>query len=259
MAPITKCLKNEDFQLSNAASQTFREIKVKMTETLVLRYPDFIKVFEVSCDASGVGIGGVLSQEGNPIALFSEKLNDAKRRYSTYGKEFYAIVQSLRFWRFYLLHIEFVLFSDHQALRYLNSQKKLNTRHAKWVEFMNGYSFVINHCAGIENKAADALSRLTVTLHRMSAHIIRFDGLKDEYSACPDFCIIYDEVSNGKRHEYVDFLVENGYLFKVTKLFIPRTSLRDLLIWEMHAPILLDILGGIKLLHWLKIDFICLL
>ena len=50
-----------------------------------------------------------------------------------------------------------MLFSDHQALRYLNSQKKLNARHAKWVEFFNEYSFVINHRAGIENKVAHHL------------------------------------------------------------------------------------------------------
>ena len=92
MAPMIECLKNEEFQWSNAASQTFREIKVKMTEAPVLRYLDFTKVFEGACDASGVGIGGVLSQEGHPIAFFSEKLNDAKRRYSTYDKKFYAIV-----------------------------------------------------------------------------------------------------------------------------------------------------------------------
>ena len=129
-----------------------------------------------------------------------------------------------------MLPIEFMLFFYLQALRYLNSQKKLNARHAKWVEFLNEYSFVINHRVSIENKAIDALSRLTVTLHRMSAHVIGFDRLKDEYSTCPDFGIIYDGVSNGNRHEYVDFLVENGYLFKVTKLCIPRTSFRDLLI-----------------------------
>ena len=54
----------------------------------------------------------------------------------------------------------------------------MNARHAKWVEFLNEYSFVINHRSGIENKAIDALSRLTVTLHRMSAHVIGFDRLK---------------------------------------------------------------------------------
>ena len=74
MAPITKYLKkNKEFQWSNAASQTFREIKVRMTEAPILRYPNFTKVFEIACDASSVGIGGVLSQEGHPIAFFSEK------------------------------------------------------------------------------------------------------------------------------------------------------------------------------------------
>ena len=57
-----------------------------------------------------------------------------------------------------MLSTEFVLFSEHQALRYLNSQKKLNARHAKWVEFLNEYSFVINHRVVIENKVDDALS-----------------------------------------------------------------------------------------------------
>ena len=122
----------------------------------------------------------------------------------------------------------------------------MNARHAKWVEFFNEYSFVINHRVGIENKATDALSRLIITLHRMSAHVIRFDRLKYEYSACPDFDIIYDEVSNGNRHEYVDFLAENSYLFKVTKLCIPQTSFRDLLIWDMQVGGLVGHFGSDK-------------
>ena len=97
MAPIAKCLKNKEFQWSNAASQAFKEIEVKMIEAPILRYPDFTKVFEVACDALGVGIGGVFSQEGHPIAFFSENLNDAQRQYSTYDKEYNAIVQSLCF------------------------------------------------------------------------------------------------------------------------------------------------------------------
>ena len=55
MTPIIECLKNKEFQRSNAASQALREIKVRMTKAPVLRYHDFTKVFEVAYDASGVG------------------------------------------------------------------------------------------------------------------------------------------------------------------------------------------------------------
>ena len=50
------------------------------------------------------------------MAYFSEKLNEARRKYSSYEKEFYAIVQSLKHWRHYLMPKEFILFSDNHAL-----------------------------------------------------------------------------------------------------------------------------------------------
>ena len=77
-----------EFKWSKAATRAFGEVKKKMTEVPVMHLADFAKLFEVECDASGLGIGGVLSQERHPIAYFSEKLNDPKLRYSTYDKEF---------------------------------------------------------------------------------------------------------------------------------------------------------------------------
>jgi len=134
VAPVTEVLKGKTFEWNEKANSAFEEIKTRSTQAPVLALPNFDKVFEVECDAFGVGIGAVLSQEKRPIAYFSDKLNEAKRRYSTYDKEFYALVRTLEHWRHYLVGAEFILHSGHEALKFIQGQHKLNPRHAKWVE-----------------------------------------------------------------------------------------------------------------------------
>jgi hypothetical protein len=80
------------FNWTEEAEKSFNLFKRKITEQPVLVLPDFQKTFQVKCDASEFEIGVVLSQEDRPIAYLSEKLNEAKVKYSTYDKEFYAII-----------------------------------------------------------------------------------------------------------------------------------------------------------------------
>ena len=182
-------------------------------------------------DASGLGIGAVLSQELHPVSFFSEKLSEPKSRYSNYDRELYAIVQALKFWRHYLLHREFTLYSHHEALWFLHSQKKLSVRHGRWVETLQGFSFSLRHRAGRENKVADALSQRQHTLQISQAAIIGFDRLPLIYKDCPDFCEYWDKVTI----EHPDYRIDSGFLFFRDRLCIPFGSTRDFLIWELHG------------------------
>jgi len=85
-APLTDCMKKCVFQWTVAATKSFEALEKIVTTQLVLELPDFKKVFQVDCDANGVAIGVVLSQEGKPIAFFSEKLNTTKKKYFVYDQ-----------------------------------------------------------------------------------------------------------------------------------------------------------------------------
>ena len=227
VAPMTEVIKGKRFEWTDQAQKAFEEIKVKLTSAPVLALPDFSKAFEVECDASGVGIGAILSQERRPIAFFSEKLNDAKRRYSTYDKEFYTIVRALEHWRHYLVGGEFILHSDHEALKFIQGQHKLNPRHAKWVEYLQAFHFVIHHKSGQLNKGADALSRRYLLLSTLESKVLGFEIIKGLYVHDENFKEIYEKCAT---HPHGLFHLEHGFLFKGTRLCIPKSGFRELLI-----------------------------
>lgn len=231
MTPITDCMRKGNFIWSEAASNAFEEIKRKLTTAPVLVLPDFHLPFELHCDASKVGIGAVLSQGGRPVAFFSEKFSGPKLNYSTYDMEFYALVRALKYWSSYLAYNEFILYSDHDALKHINSQDKLSSRHARWAAYIQQFTFVIQHKSRALNKVADALSRRSTLLVTMKNEVLGFDSIRDLLSTDPYFGPIIQDTSAATHTEYV---LHDGFLFKGNKLCIPTSSLRLKIIQDLH-------------------------
>ena len=244
-APLTDLFRQTQFAWNATAERAFHQLKAALTTAPVLRLPDFAKLFDVATDASSVGIGASTLSGYPPGILFSKKLSEAKVRYSNYDRELFAVVQSLKYWRHYLLHNEFTLYSDHDALRFLHSQKKLNARHARWNEILQEFTFSLRHKPGRDNKVADALSCRQHTLQISQAAITDFDHLPLIYKDCPDFRESWPstQLTNtpptdhqpGSTQPLLEYRTNVGFLFFRDRLCIPAGSTRNFLIWELHG------------------------
>ena len=129
---------------------------------------------------------GSLSQEKRLIAFLSEKLNEARQKWSTYEQELYAVYHFLKTWESYLITCDFVLYSDHQSLQHFKNKKHINKMHARWASYFEQFNFVIRHKSGVDNKVPDALSRRVSLLVSLQSEIIGFDFLNELYEKDED-------------------------------------------------------------------------
>ena len=97
VAPLTDLLKKDQVWQWNLECQAaFDELKGAISLEPVLRLPNLELPFEVQTDASYRALGGVLVQEGHPVAFESRKLNGAEQRYNTHEKEMTAVIHCLQ-------------------------------------------------------------------------------------------------------------------------------------------------------------------
>ena len=73
--------------------------------------------------------------------------------------ELAVVVFDLKIWRHYLYGEQFEVFSDHKSLKYIFTQRDLNMRQRRWMEFLEDYDFTLHYHPGKANVVADALSR----------------------------------------------------------------------------------------------------
>ncbi|GJZ05358.1 transposon ty3-G gag-pol polyprotein [Tanacetum coccineum] len=170
--PLTALLKKNAFKWDDKAQDAFEELKKAMVHAPVLQMPDFEATFIVETDASGLGIGAVLQQNGHPIAFMSKTLAAKHHSLSTYEKEFLAVIQALNKWRGYLLDRHFIIKTDHFSLKYLMDQRFSTPAQLKWLPKLMGFDYEIVYKKGCENVAADALSRLPNTGELLQINVV---------------------------------------------------------------------------------------
>ncbi|KAG8485850.1 hypothetical protein CXB51_019165 [Gossypium anomalum] len=163
-APLTKLIrKGAPFVWTDKQQEAFEKLKEVLTEAPVLIQPESEKDFTVYSDASHVGLGCVLMQEGKVVAYASRQLKPHKVNYPTHDLELAAVIFALKIWRHYLYRERCVIYTDHKSLKYLLTQKELNLRQRRWIELLKDYDCLIEYHPGKANVVADALSRRAIS------------------------------------------------------------------------------------------------
>jgi microcompartment protein CcmK/EutM len=126
---MTKLLEKEaKFKWSLQCEEAFLTLKKLLTTAPMLAQPNTEKSFDVYCDASGTGIGGILMQHGHAITYASRQVRRHEEHYPTHDLELLSIVHTLKVWRHYLLGNLVHIYTDHKSLKYLFIQPDLNMR-----------------------------------------------------------------------------------------------------------------------------------
>lgn len=159
--------KQTEFKWTDEQESAFQKIKDLLTSEPVLGIYNPKARTEIHTDASSKGIGGMLLQEAEDgkmhlIYCVSRATNDSERTYHSSKLELIAIVWTLQRLRPLLIGIEFVVYTDCQALMYLQAQKTTNPQIARWYSLLQEYQMDIRHRSGKNMQHVDALSRYPV-------------------------------------------------------------------------------------------------
>lgn len=177
--------------LPERAKRAFEDLKNQLCSEPILAFPHPNRPFTLETDAAAGdeeqlgGLGAILLQENEKgdkrvVSYASRVLKEAERNYSAYLLEMQAIIFGLETNHVYLHgQAHFVVLTDHKPL------EKLDKVHTKTLnrlqELMSHYFFELRYRPGIENSAADALSRNAVNALGVGVRI-------QELQAADRFC-----------------------------------------------------------------------
>eukprot|EP01135_Chromosphaera_perkinsii_P009796 Nk52_evm1s1895 gene=Nk52_evmTU1s1895 len=207
-APLTNLLrKGVPFYMGTEEKKAFDQVKHLLKTAPALRLPDFDKPFFLHCDASDVGISGVLREDKQYYYAVryavSRKLQKGELSYGITMRELLAVVYSVLTLRHYLHGATFTIFTDHQALQYFERLKDPSGKLARWWLTLQSYSYRIVYIAGKKNILPDAFSRFLGGKPKVSIDDIKQEirNIKDDNINLMDAHIIKGVAPyNGIKH-----------------------------------------------------------
>ena len=160
---------------SDECEHAFHALRTTLISPPLMSFPVFSEPFTLHTDASNFAIGAVLTQalDGaeRVIAYASHTLSHSEQRWSTYDRELFAIVWSVRHFRHYLLTSKFTIITDHKPLVGLrrlpvsHDARVATSRRSRWALELDTFDWVIEHRDGTKHANADALSRIPSDSH----------------------------------------------------------------------------------------------
>ncbi|MGL4849714.1 MAG: RNase H-like domain-containing protein [Clostridium sp.] len=176
--PLSRLLKKDSvFVWTKEQEDTFEKLKRELLSEKVLYQPDYNKEFYLETDASNNGLGAILSQitenEKMPIMFASRTLSETEKNYSISEKEMLAALWSMEKFEYFLKGREFILITDHIALKALNSKGEIKSaRIIRWIERIQQFNFKVEYKPGEDIPHVDGLSRLAQSSREVSVNMI---------------------------------------------------------------------------------------
>ncbi len=155
---ITEKLKDSVIKWTKENNNTIKEIIEEIKKGVLLHFPNYQLPFELYTDASEIAIGSILKQGNYIIGYYSYKLKSSERNYTVMEKEAFAILKSLDHFKTIICFAHIDVYTDNSNnLFYSNNSSK---RIYRWKQLLNEYNYSLNFVPGIDNSAADFLSRI---------------------------------------------------------------------------------------------------
>lgn len=196
--PLYALLKKDvKFNWGSDQQHAYDSLKLALTTTPTLAYPDYSKPFINDPDSSEFCIGAILGQKDElgrerPVEFYSRTLLPREINYSQTEKEALAIIESEEHFHPYIYGAKHFIRTDHQALQWLLTQKEPKGRIARWVARLQNYDFELTHRPGKLHSNADAMTRPpiaqppTTTAAISSKFALKMENLAKDQQKDPD-------------------------------------------------------------------------